>query len=90
MSTRSSRDPFSAVLARSHSNSNVLCLGAEVIGSGIAVAVVEAWMTTGFLANEERYLRRAEQGRVIAERHLRPLDDARRGRRHSQRRTRRR
>ena len=68
------QDPFCAVLARSHTDSNVLCLGAKIIGSGIAVAVVEAWMTTEFLA-EEKYERRVEKGRAVAERHLRPLDE---------------
>ncbi|RNL51973.1 RpiB/LacA/LacB family sugar-phosphate isomerase [Arthrobacter oryzae] len=68
------QDPFCATLARSHSDSNVLCLGAKVIGSGIAVAVVDAWMTSAFLA-EEKYARRVEKGRAVAERHLRPLDE---------------
>lgn len=29
-------------------------LGAKIIGSAIAESVVLAWMTTGFLADEER------------------------------------
>lgn len=69
------QDPFCAALARSHSDSNVLCLGAKVIGEGIAVAVVDAWMTTEFSANEEKYTRRVEKGRAVAERHLRPLGE---------------
>jgi ribose 5-phosphate isomerase B len=68
------QDPFCATLARSHSDSNVLCLGAKVIGSAIAAAVVDAWMTTDFLVDEEKYVRRVEKGRAIARRHLRPLD----------------
>lgn len=69
------QDPFCATLARSHSDSNVLCLGAKVIGAGIAAAVVDAWMTTEFLADQEKYVRRVEKGRVVAERHLRPVDE---------------
>jgi ribose 5-phosphate isomerase B len=68
------QDPFCAALARSHSDSNVLCLGAKIIGSGVAVAVVDACMTTDFLA-EEKYVRRVEKGRAVAERHLRPLNE---------------
>jgi ribose 5-phosphate isomerase B len=71
------QDPFCAALARSHSDSNVLCLGAKVIGAGIAAAVVETWMTTEFLADQEKYTRRVEKGRAVAARHLRPLDDSR-------------
>ena len=69
------QDPFCAALARSHSDSNVLCLGAKVIGSGIAAAVVDTWMTTEFLADQEKYARRVEKARAVAERHLRPLDE---------------
>jgi ribose 5-phosphate isomerase B len=69
------QDPFCAALARSHSDSNVLCLGAKVIGAGIAAAVLETWMTTDFLADQDKYARRVEKGRAIAERHLRPLDE---------------
>jgi ribose 5-phosphate isomerase B len=53
----------------------VLCLGAKVIGSGIAAAVLETWMTTEFLADQEKYTRRVEKSRAVAERHLRPLDE---------------
>jgi len=69
------QDPFCAGLARSHSDTNVLCLGAKVIGSGIAAAVVDVWMTTEYLADQEKYARRVEKGRAVAERHLRPLDE---------------
>jgi ribose 5-phosphate isomerase B len=69
------QDPFCAGLARSHTDSNVLCIGGKIIGSALALAVVETWMTTDFLAAEPKYLRRVEKAREIAERHLRPLDD---------------
>jgi ribose 5-phosphate isomerase B len=69
------QDPFTAGLARSHSDTNVLCLGAKVIGAGIAAAVVEVWMSTEHLADQEKYARRVDKGRAVAERHLRPLDE---------------
>lgn len=69
------QDPFCASLARSHSDSNVLCIGGKIIGSALAAAVVTTWMTTDFLAGEEKYVRRVAKGREIAQRHLRPLDE---------------
>jgi ribose 5-phosphate isomerase B len=68
------QDPFCAGLARSHSDSNVLCIGGKIIGSALALAVVETWMTTDFLADEPKYARRVAKGREVAERHLRPLE----------------
>lgn len=47
------QDPFCAGLARSHSNTNVLCLGGKIIGSAIATEIVNTWMTTDYLVNEE-------------------------------------
>jgi len=35
------QDPFCAGLARSHSNTNVLCLGGKIIGSAIAQEIVK-------------------------------------------------
>jgi ribose 5-phosphate isomerase B len=66
------QDPFCAGLARSHSDTNVLCIGGKIIGSALAHEVVRVWMTTEFL-DEEKYRRRVEKVRAIAERHLRPL-----------------
>ena len=68
------QDPFCAALARSHTDSNVLCIGAKIIGSALALAIVETWMSTDFLAGQEKYERRVAKGRAIAERHLVPLD----------------
>jgi ribose 5-phosphate isomerase B len=69
------QDPFCAALARSHTDSNVLCIGGKIIGSALAVAVVETWLTTDFLGDDPKYARRVEKGREIARRHLRPLDE---------------
>ncbi len=68
------QDPFCAGLARTHSDSNVLCIGGKIIGSALAMAVLETWMTTDFDADEPKYARRVAKGREIAERHLVPLD----------------
>ena len=66
------QDPFCAQLARSHSDTNVLCLGGKIIGSALAHEIVRVWMTTDFL-DEEKYRRRVAKVREITERHLRPL-----------------
>lgn len=66
------QDPFCAELARSHSDTNVLCLGGKIIGSALAHEIVRVWMGTDFL-DEEKYRRRVAKVREITERHLRPL-----------------
>ena len=67
------QDPFCATLARSHSNTNVLCIGGKIIGSALALEAVRAWMSTEFLGDVDRYRRRVDKVREISERHLRPL-----------------
>ncbi len=39
---------FSAKMSREHNNANILCLGARVIGSGLAAEIVRTWMTADF------------------------------------------
>lgn len=64
------QDPFCAGLARSHSNTNVLCIGGKIIGSAIAVEIVKTWMTTAYLSDNERYTKRVDKVVAIDERHL--------------------
>lgn len=64
------QDPFCAGLARSHSDSNVLCLGGKIIGSAIALEIVNTWMTTDYLINEAKYTRRVDKVKAIEEKHL--------------------
>jgi ribose 5-phosphate isomerase B len=66
------QDPFCATLARSHSDTNVLCLGAKIIGSALALETVNAWLSTDFLADVPKYAARVDKVRQIAERHVRP------------------
>jgi ribose 5-phosphate isomerase B len=63
------QDPFCAALARSHSDTNVLCLGGKIIGSALAMEIVRTWMSTDFL-DEEKYRRRVAKVREISDRHL--------------------
>jgi ribose 5-phosphate isomerase B len=66
------QDPFCAELSRSHSDTNVLCLGGKIIGSALAHEIVRVWMVTEPLT-EEKYKRRVAKVREISERHLKPL-----------------
>lgn len=65
------QDPFCATLARSHSDTNCLCIGGKIIGSALAMEVVKAWMTTDWLGHtEEKYARRVAKVTEIDARHL--------------------
>jgi ribose 5-phosphate isomerase B len=43
-------EPFSAKLSREHNNTNVLCLGARVVGSELAAMIVKTWLESEFQA----------------------------------------
>ena len=49
-------DTFSAKMSKAHNNANVLSLGERVIGKGLALEIVDAWLNTEF--EGERHLRR--------------------------------
>lgn len=69
------QDPFCARLAREHTNSNVLCIGGKIIGSAIALEIVDVWMNTDFLSGIEKYERRVQKVNDISEKHLKKLSD---------------
>jgi ribose 5-phosphate isomerase B len=68
------QDPFCAQLARSHSNTNVLCIGGKIIGSAIAAEIVRTWMETAYLSDNERYTARVDKVVEIDRRHLTALN----------------
>ena len=39
---------FAAKMSREHNDANILCLGARVIGPGLAAEIVQTWMNTDF------------------------------------------
>jgi ribose 5-phosphate isomerase B len=41
-------EPFSAKLSREHNNSNVLCMGARVVGAAFAKMILDAWLDASF------------------------------------------
>ncbi|GAA0102988.1 MULTISPECIES: ribose 5-phosphate isomerase B [Paraclostridium] len=49
-------DTFSAKMSKAHNNANMLSLGERVIGKGLALEIVDAWINTEF--EGERHLRR--------------------------------
>ena len=66
------QDSFCAELARSHSDTNVLCIGGKIIGSALAMDIVRVWMTTDWLGNsEDKYARRVAKVIAIDEENLR-------------------
>ncbi|MCR5451323.1 MAG: ribose 5-phosphate isomerase B [Lachnospiraceae bacterium] len=53
-------DTFSAKMTRLHNDANMLAMGGRVIGFGLALDVVDAFLDTEF-SNEERHVRRIAQ-----------------------------
>jgi ribose 5-phosphate isomerase B len=41
-------DTFSARMSREHNDANVLCLGARVVGTGLALDIVATWLGSQF------------------------------------------
>ena len=62
-------DHFSAQATREHNDSNVLCLGARVIGSGLAESIVKVWLNTEFSGG--RHQRRIDKISAIERRFCR-------------------
>lgn len=51
-------EEFTARMSREHNDANVLCLGARVIGPGLALEIVKVWLATEFAGG--RHQRRIE------------------------------
>lgn len=50
-------DCFSAEATRQHNDANVLCMGARVVGDGLALKIADTFLDTPF-SNDERHIRR--------------------------------
>lgn len=55
---------YTAKMARSHNNSNLLCLGARVLNLSEAKKITKVWLATEF-SKEERHRRRISQIKEI-------------------------
>jgi len=53
-------DTFSARQSRAHNDANVLCLGANIVGRGLAEEIVGVWLEACF-SGEPRHCRRLEK-----------------------------
>ena len=63
-------ETFSARMARAHNDCNVLCLGGRVVGPGLALELVAAFLETEFLG--ERHAHRVGKIEAIQEKYSRP------------------
>ena len=50
-------DCFSAAATKEHNNANMLAMGARVLGPGLALQIVDTFLSTPF-SNDERHIRR--------------------------------
>lgn len=57
-------DVFSAKMTRLHNNANVLALGERVVGPGLFIEIVEAFLTTPF-SFDARHERRVEKIKAL-------------------------
>ena len=53
-------DCFSAEATRQHNNSNIVAMGARVVGPGLALKIIDTFLDTPF-SNDERHVRRISQ-----------------------------
>jgi ribose 5-phosphate isomerase B len=50
-------DTLSAKMTRLHNNSNMLAMGAGIVGTNLAIEIVDTFLNTEF-SNDERHIRR--------------------------------
>ena len=60
-------DTFSAKMSKAHNNANMLSLGERVIGKGLALEIVETWISTQF--EGDRHSRRVDMINEIEEKY---------------------
>ena len=59
-------DCYSAAMAREHNDANVLCLGGRVLGTALAMKILDTWLDTPF-SGLEKHARRIAQMRALEE-----------------------
>jgi ribose 5-phosphate isomerase B len=59
-------DVFSAKMTRLHNDANVLAFGERVVGAGLMLMIVDAFLNTEF-SGDERHMRRVEKIKAIEE-----------------------
>ncbi len=63
-------DVFSARMTKLHNDANVLALGERVVGPGLMLDIVKAFVFTPF-SNEERHVRRVDKIKAIENKNFR-------------------
>jgi ribose 5-phosphate isomerase B len=58
-------DAFTAEMARRHNDANVLCIGARVVGVGVALQIVDIFLNSPF--EGDRHLRRVQKIELAVE-----------------------
>lgn len=53
-------DMLSAKMTRLHNDTNMMAIGANVVGPGLALAIIDTWLETEF-SGEERHQRRIDK-----------------------------
>lgn len=48
-------DTFSARMTRMHNDSNILCLGERITGTGLALDIVDIWINTEFVGGRHKH-----------------------------------
>ncbi len=62
-------DVFSAKATREHNDTNVLAFGERVIGAGVMLDIVDAFLDTKF-SNDERHVRRVNKIKALEEKNF--------------------
>lgn len=60
-------DVFSAKMSKAHNDANMLSLGERVLGKGLALEIVEAWINTSF--EGDRHSKRVDMIKEIEKKH---------------------
>lgn len=47
-------DVFSSTATKEHNNANIICLGQRVLGDGLALKIVDAWLDAEFQGNRHQ------------------------------------
>ena len=64
-------DTYSAHQGVEHDDMNVLVMGARIIGSAVALEIVDNYLRAKFAATEERFVRRFKKVMAIEARYMR-------------------
>ena len=62
-------DVFSAKMTRLHNDANMLAMGERVVGPGLMVEIVDAFLSTDF-SGDERHARRVEKIKALEEKNF--------------------